>query len=71
MALRTRIAERLLELAGAPQVPVVTGLGKPLSAARQGVMFGHEGIGLFDDPQPTLRVEMDPDVESSTRQLAD
>ena len=57
VALRTRIAERLLEIGGAPEVPVLTGLGVPISPGRKGVMFGHEGLGLFEDPRPVMRVE--------------
>ncbi len=56
--LRSRIAERLLEIAGV-DVPVLSGLGVPITERRAGVMFGHEGRGLFDDPSPTMRVEQE------------
>ena len=72
VALRTRIAEELLALAGAwPQgpPPVVTGLGKPLSPERKGVMFGHEGRGLLADVKPRLRTLRDPDPEARVREL--
>jgi purine nucleosidase len=57
VALRTRIAEALLEKADAPDVPVVTGLGKPLTERRNGVMFGHEGEGIVEAPAPAMRTE--------------
>ena len=57
--LRTRIAETLLEKAGVRGVPVVTGLGKPLTPRRQGILFGHEGEGLIEHPAPRLRTEVE------------
>ena len=56
LSVRTAIAERLLGLAGVDDVPVATGLGVPLTPRKRGVMFGHEGRGLLDDPDPQLRV---------------
>lgn len=54
--LRTRIAERIVDHASI-EVPVLSGLGVPLTARRAGIMFGHEGRGLLDDPNPVIRVE--------------
>ena len=54
--LRTRIAEALLDVAGVSGVPVLPGLGKPLTEKRTGVMFGHEGEGLVEGAGPRLRV---------------
>lgn len=71
VALRSRIAEELLRVADASHIPVVTGLGAPGSPGRKGVMFGHEGIGIVDDPAPVTRVEEDPDREWRTAALAD
>lgn len=70
VALRTRIASALLELAGSSGVPVVTGLGGPLTPRRKGVMFGHEGKGIVEGAAPTLRVEQEPDAESRIDGLA-
>jgi purine nucleosidase len=60
-ALRTRIASELLARAGDANAPVVTGLGLPLSPGKPGLMFGHEGVGLFDDPAPRMRTEEEPE----------
>ena len=59
VALRTRMVDALLDLAGAPSIPVLSGLGKPLTPHRKGVMFGHEGLGLLPDAEaaPRLRIE--------------
>jgi purine nucleosidase len=54
--LRDRIARALLDLAGADPVPVLPGLGVPLTDGRHGIMFGHEGIGMFDNPQPVVEL---------------
>ncbi len=71
VALRTRIAEGLLHVADAAHLPVVTGLGVPETPGRKGVMFGHEGIGIVDDPAPVARVETEPDRDWRTAALAD
>ena len=70
VALRTRITRALLDLADRADVPVLTGLGKPLCATRKGVMFGHEGRGLLDDAEPVMRVDADPDARATTDALA-
>jgi len=70
VALRTRIAETLIELGGGPAVPVVTGLGAPLSPGRIGRMFGHEGIGLFEDPAPEMKTTSNPDADARLEALA-
>jgi purine nucleosidase len=68
--LRTRMIEELFALAAAPDCPLLTGLGKPLSEGRVGLMLGHEGRGLLPDPAPRRRVESDPDVEERVAALA-
>jgi len=68
--LRTRITEALLEKANAPDIPVLTGLGVPLSPDRPGVMFGHEGIGILPDPEPRMRVREEPEAETRVESLA-
>ena len=68
--LRTRIGAELLQKGGAPDVPIVSGLGKPLTERRHGIMFGHEGVGLLDDAAPRLRTEADPDAPRCRDELA-
>lgn len=68
--LRSRIVAELLELAGVADLPVITGLGKPLSPQRKGVMFGHEGRGLLEDAQPRARTTQDPEPEARIEVLA-
>ena len=70
VALRSRIAEALLELGGAGDVPVVTGLGAPLSDGRPGRMFGHEGAGLLDDAAPRRRTDADPNASDRVAELS-
>ena len=68
--LRTQIAIALLEIAGAPDIPVITGLGAPLSPGRQGLMFGHEGQGILESPAPRIRTDPEDDREERTERLA-
>lgn len=60
LTIRAAIIERLLEVAGGPTVPLVTGLSVPLAEGRHGLMFGHEGRAILDDPKPVLRTETEP-----------
>ena len=58
--LRSQIAVELLHISGVPEhrdVPVVTGLGVPISPHRHGLMFGHEGEGLIVDAEPKRKIE--------------
>jgi len=71
VALRTRIARELLARAGAPNMPVVTGLGAPLTPGRIGRMFGHEGLGLFEDADPATTTKADDDAEATIDALAE
>lgn len=68
--LRSRMVEELLRLGDAEGVPVVTGLGKPLTDHRIGLMFGHEGRGLLEDAAPRERTESDPDAPARIDALA-
>jgi len=70
VALRTRIAEALLEKADAAGIAVVTGLGKPLTERRQGILFGHEGEGILEAPAPRLRTETETDGPARREALA-
>ncbi len=69
--LRTRIARVLLEKAGATAVPVISGLGLPLTPGKKGVMFGHEGIGLLSDPEPRLRTTEEDDRDARVDAIAE
>jgi purine nucleosidase len=69
--LRARIAEELLRLGGSEGVPVLAGLGKPLTETRIGVMFGNEGRGLLEDASPRMRTESDPDPSRRVDALAE
>lgn len=68
--LRSRMVSELLGLAGVADLPVITGLGKPLSPERKGLMFGHEGRGLIAGAQPRPRTRSDPEPEARTEALA-
>ena len=70
VVLRTRIAEALLALEGRGDLPVVTGLGAPLSPRRKGRMFGHEGLGILPDPAPQLEVKSNSSLQETTEVLA-
>ncbi len=67
LAIRDAMVHRLLDLAGADPVPVVTGLTVPLTEGRHGLLFGHEGRALLDDPRPVLRIETEPGGEEGAR----
>lgn len=70
VSLRTRIAKRLVETAAVPDLPVVTGLGVPLTAGRIGRMFGHEGRGVIPDAAPRMVTDSDPEAERRIEVLA-
>jgi purine nucleosidase len=69
--LRARMVEALLRLGGAEGVPVLVGLGKPLTEGRIGIMFGHEGRGLFEDASPRIRTESDANASRRVEALAE
>jgi purine nucleosidase len=71
VTLRSEIARALLQVAGAPDVPVISGLGAPLAPGRQGLMFGHEGQGIIEAPAPRLRTDPEDDREARVATLAD
>lgn len=71
--LRSQIAVELLHISGVPghrDVPVVTGLGVPISPHRHGLMFGHEGEGLIVDAEPKRKIEEEPDAGAKLDRLA-
>lgn len=65
--LRTRCVEALLNIAHAERIPVLTGLGKPITERRSGVMFGHEGRGLIPGANPERRVDSEPRDTAKSR----
>lgn len=66
--LRSEIARALLATADASDVPVVTGLGVPITKGRIGLMFGHEGKAIVEGREPVMRVEEEP---TAARKVAD
>lgn len=68
--LRTRITHALFDAAGVRDIPVVTGLGVPLSDHRHGLMFGHEGRGILADAAPRKRIDEEPDADAKLHALA-
>ena len=71
LTIRNAITERLLHLAGAPSIPIVTGLAVPLTEGRHGLLFGHEGRAVLEDPEPVLRVEVEPGGVAGARDRID
>ena len=65
--LRTRCVEALLKIEGHLSIPVLTGLGKPLTDRRAGVMFGHEGKGLLTDPKPRMKITTESESLGNSR----
>jgi len=71
--LRSQIAAELLHISDVPghrDIPVVTGLGVPISPHRHGLMFGHEGKGLLVDAAPKRKTEEEPDAGVKVGRLA-
>ena len=71
VALRTRIAQALLQVADVPDTYVVSGLGVPLTPGRKGILFGHEGRGIVENPEPRLRVESESGGTERVEALAE
>jgi purine nucleosidase len=71
VALRDQIARALLRVAGAGDVPLLTGLGVPLTPGREGVMFGHEGRGIVEGAKPMLRTASELAGDERIDALAD
>lgn len=69
--LRSEIARSLLGVAQASDVPIITGLGVPLSPGRHGLMFGHEGRGIVENAEPRRRTESEPDADARVARLAE
>lgn len=64
LTIRNAIVQRVIELArngtAAEPVPLVSGLTVPLTEGRHGLLFGHEGREILEDPTPILRIETEP-----------
>jgi purine nucleosidase len=62
---RSRMAARLLGMAGRPDIPVLLGRGELLDAAHDAVMDGNEGLGLLDLPYdgPVATVHSTPAID--------
>lgn len=69
--LRTRIAAAVLDAGDASSVPLLPGLGVPLTPRRRGVMFGFEGKGLFVDADPVLRVASEEGGDARIEAIAE
>ena len=72
--LRSDLAIALLEKSGVPEhreIPVVTGLGVPISPHRHGLMFGHEGKGLLEAPDPKRQIKEEPDANAKVNRMAE
>lgn len=53
--LRARIACKILEIAGHPEIPVAAGVGNPISGGA--LMFGFEGTNILDEKGETKKPE--------------
>lgn len=69
--LRTEMVNALLAMTDVEQIPVVPGMGVPLTERRNGIMFGHEGRCLLPDPEPTLRLREEQGATDRVHALAD
>ncbi|MFP6664789.1 MAG: nucleoside hydrolase [Deltaproteobacteria bacterium] len=68
--LRADIARRLIATAGASDIPILTGLGAPLTEGRDGLMFGNEGQGIVPDATPRMVTPTDEAPEQRIDELA-
>ncbi len=67
--LRARVARKLLELAGRPDVPVYAGCRLPVLAGPEFGASGHEGVGILE-PGEEPRVEGEHAVDALLRLFA-
>ena len=67
--LRAKIARKLLNLAGRPDIPVAVGQSFPLNPERSAFLMGHEGIGVVgaDEDLPLCEQPADEIIESLLR----
>lgn len=69
--LRSDIARAVLASADVRDVPVLTGLGVPISEERIGLMFGHEGKAILEGREPRMQTREDEDPEARIEALAE
>ena len=69
--LRSDITRALLEVAEEDDVPVLSGLGVPLTEGRAGVMFGHEGKGILEACSPRMRTEEEDGGDARIEEIAE
>jgi inosine-uridine nucleoside N-ribohydrolase len=67
--IRARIARRLLDLAGRPEIPVFAGGALPLGGGDAFVWFGNEGEGILE-PGDTGDVPTEPALDALARMFA-
>jgi purine nucleosidase len=71
--LRARIAQRLLQLAGRPEIPVIAGASLPLAPALPSrfhwppVLWGHEGEGLLTPEERLLTADLALPADDAAR----
>ena len=68
--LRSDIARAILACDGSPPIPVVTGLGVPITAERIGLMFGHEGKAILEGREPKMQTREEEAPEAKVAALA-
>ena len=55
--LRARIARKIMDLSGHPEIPVAAGLGSPLLRQRVSRRLGHEGKGILESDEDGLPID--------------
>jgi inosine-uridine nucleoside N-ribohydrolase len=65
--LRSRIARKVLNIAGRRDVPVCTGIGQPLRG--EALMFGFEGAGIFEGLNEDLSISKEHAVNFLIRNI--
>lgn len=67
--LRARIACKILEVAGHPEIPVAAGVGKPIRG--EALMFGFEGTNILDDGEAKKKPEKTNAVDLIIQKVMD
>lgn len=71
VALRSDIARAVLASADVHDVPILTGLGVPITNERIGLMFGHEGRAILDGREPRMQTREDANPDGRIEALAE
>ncbi len=69
--LRSDIARGVLKAADVTDVPILSGLGVPITEGRIGLMFGHEGKGMLDGREPRMQTREDTDADTRIAALGE